>query len=91
MKLAIYQGPSTEGDIDAALAVVDRYLAASAIAGADMVVFPELFLPGYNQPDLHKTMAQTKDGPWEEQLAALAKTHSCGITIGWANSCTYLL
>jgi len=84
MKLAIYQGPSTEGDIDAALAVVNTYLAASATAGADMVVFPELFLPGYNQPDLHKSMAQPKGGSWEEQLASLASTHSCGITIGWA-------
>lgn len=84
MKLAIYQGPSTEGDIDAALAIVDKYLTASATAGADMVVFPELFLPGYNQPDLHKSLAQPKDGPWEEHLAAQARTRGCGITIGWA-------
>ena len=84
MKLAIYQGPSTEGDIDSALAVVNANVAASATAGASMVVFPELFLPGYNQPDLHKSMAQPKDGPWEKSLATLARTHGCGITIGWA-------
>ena len=61
MKLAIYQGPSTEGDIDSALAVVNANVAASATAGASMVVFPELFLPGYNQPCLLYTSPSPRD------------------------------
>nr|WP_319948683.1 carbon-nitrogen hydrolase family protein [uncultured Shimia sp.] len=84
MKVAIYQGASPEGDVDLALKTVERSVATASQFGAQMVVFPELFLPGYNQPDLHTTMAQTKSGPWQTALSDIAKTHQCGITIGWA-------
>jgi predicted amidohydrolase len=84
MKLAIYQGPSLEGDVDAALKVIERTLLCVSLGGAHMVVFPELFLPGYNQADLHKTMAQTKNGLWDEILSGFALKYRCGITIGWA-------
>ncbi len=84
MKLALYQGPSPAGDPDAAFAVIEGKLRASAASGADMVVFPELFLPGYNQPQLHASLAQPQGGPWEVQLASLAKSANCGLTIGWA-------
>ena len=49
-----------------------------------MVVFPELFLPGYNQPELHQSLSQTKDRTWEKRLSDLAKQHCCGLTVGWA-------
>ena len=84
MKLAIYQGPSQEGDIDAALNTIEKTLSCVSSGGADMVVFPELFLPGYNQPDLHKKLAQRKDGLWDDTLSRLALKYHCGITIGWA-------
>ncbi len=50
----------------------------------EMVVFPELFLPGYNQMETHTCVAQAQGGAWETKLAALAKEHGCGLTIGWA-------
>lgn len=84
MKLALYQGPSPAGDPAAAFATVEGKLLAAAAAGAEMAVFPELFLPGYNQPQLHPSLAQPQGGPWEERLAALAKSANCGLTIGWA-------
>lgn len=84
MKLAIYQGPSLEGDIDAAFATIENTLACVSLGGADMVVFPELFLPCYNQPELHQSLSQTKDSEWEKQLSDLAKKHHCGLTVGWA-------
>lgn len=84
MKVAVYQGRSPEGDIDHALATVDKAVSAVAHAGAKMIVFPELFLPGYNQPELHTSMAQTQSGPWQTALAKITRTHRCGLTIGWA-------
>ena len=84
MKLAVYQGPSPQGDIDHALMIVDKALSAVSAAGAKMIVFPELFLPGYHQPELHKTMAQQQAGPWEQELEQLTRKHGCGLTIGWA-------
>ncbi len=84
MKLALYQGPSPQGDVAFALTKVKTILSSAADAGAQMTVFPELFLPGYNQPDQHHSMAQPQRGPWEQELSVLARTANCGLTIGWA-------
>ena len=46
MRLALYQGPSPAGDPEAAFATIEGKLLAAAAAGADMMLFPELFLPG---------------------------------------------
>lgn len=84
MKIALYQGPSPCGDMALAFEKIESMLSSAACAGADMVVFPELFLPGYNQPGFHQSMSQPKDGPWEQDLAKLAIQTQCAITIGWA-------
>lgn len=78
MRLALYQCPSPAGDVGAGLAVIDTALAQAAGAGADMLVMPELFLPGYNA-----SMARPPD--WEETMARLRATvarHGLGLTIG---------
>jgi len=84
MIIAAYQGPSPEGDTKCALAKVNETLAKAALKKVEMVVFPELFLPGYNQMETHTCVAQAQGGAWETKLAALAKEHGCGLTIGWA-------
>lgn len=84
MKIAVYQGASCEGDIDRAYNAVKTTLLAASIAGVKMIVFPELFLPGYNQPALHRSMAQPQAGPWEKMLSNMARENACGLTIGWA-------
>jgi len=86
MKLALYQGPAIDGDIEAGFIRIEKQLSAAALAGADMTVFPEVFLPGYNRPDLHKSLAQPLGGEWMQRLSALAKRTGCGITIGWAET-----
>lgn len=84
MKLALYQGPPPQGDVEAAFARLERLLAASAAAGARMLVAPELFLPGYNQPDLHGLLAQPLDSEWTARLARMTAAAGCGLTLGWA-------
>lgn len=83
MKLALHQGRSPAGDAEAAFAAIDRTLAAASAAGAAMAVFPELFLPGYNFADI-AALAQPLDGAWGARLAALARRHGCGLTLGLA-------
>lgn len=59
-------------------------LRAAAAAGARMLVAPELYLPGYNQPDRHRSAAQPRAGDWEQRLAEMARASGCGLTVGWA-------
>ncbi|WP_241649120.1 carbon-nitrogen hydrolase family protein [Paenirhodobacter populi] len=84
MKLILSQPMPTDGRIEAAFAHVETLLAVARAAGADMVLLPELFLPGYNRPDLHGTLAQPLDGPWIARLRQMARDSRCGITLGLA-------
>lgn len=84
MKLALYQGPSLAGGIGDALAKVDQMASAATRAGAEMIVFPELLLPGYNQPDLIPALAQPCGGTWESAVGKIAATHRCAVVFGWA-------
>lgn len=84
MKLAVYQAPTTRGDIAGAMAGVTAMMAAAAQAGAKMLVAPELVLPGYNCPDLHAELAQPVDGAWLRDLQAQAARIGCGVTLGFA-------
>ncbi len=84
MKIGLYQGPPVEGDVEEGFARIRQQLDAAARAGARMVVFPELFLPGYNQPALHLGQSQPLGGDWCNRLATLSREAGCGLTIGWA-------
>lgn len=84
MKLALYQGPSPAGNINHAFDVIARVLCTAAAGGATMALMPELFLPGYNQPDRFADLAQPQGGDWQPRLSDLCRTHGCGLTIGWA-------
>ncbi|MBB94863.1 MAG: nitrilase [Rhodobacteraceae bacterium] len=84
MTLAIYQGPPVQGDPEAGLERLARQLSAAAMAGARMLVAPELFLPGYNRPDLHGQLAQPQGGAWCQRLSDMARAAGCGLTVGWA-------
>ncbi len=84
MKIALHLGPPMGGDIAAGFARLDSQTRASAAAGAAMIVFPELFLPGYNRPDLHASLSQPQGGAWWGRIASIAREAGCGITLGWA-------
>ncbi|CAM3611896.1 (R)-stereoselective amidase [Vibrio aerogenes CECT 7868] len=87
MKVGLYQSLPTDGEIEKGFSTIENCLSAAVQGGAQMLVFPELFLPGYNRPDLHRAAAQTMDGAWMQRLSGLTKEYSCGLTIGWAEAC----
>ncbi|MGX9417918.1 carbon-nitrogen hydrolase family protein [Vibrio sp. WJH972] len=86
MKIGLCQALPIDGDIESGFTTIETNLRAAAEAGAEMVVFPELYLPGYNRPDLHQELAQSIDGDWINRLTALVKKYGCGLTLGWAES-----
>ena len=78
-RLALYQGSSPSGDEDAAFAAIERTLSASAAMGADLAVFPEAYLLGYN---LGQMISQPLDGPWVQRLGQLAQKTGVAVVCG---------
>lgn len=81
--LALWQGPSPDASDDRAFADLGAAMTAAAAIGAVTLVAPEVFLPGYNQPDI-PARAQPRGGPWHQRLAALARSTGCGVVLGYA-------
>lgn len=84
MKLALWQTQPTNGRIEAGFSALCMQLQAAALAGARLLLVPELFLPGYNRPDLHARLAQPLDGAWIARLRESAARAGCGLCLGWA-------
>ncbi|MBF6841972.1 nitrilase-related carbon-nitrogen hydrolase, partial [Acinetobacter baumannii] len=53
MRIALAQINPTVGDIDANAAKVSEWIVLARSEGADLVVFPELCVPGYPAEDLY--------------------------------------
>lgn len=83
LRVALLQDISPMSDIGAALVTLDRALRMAGAAGAQMLVAPEAYLPGYNQPDI-ASAALPRRGPWAEALAASCLVSGCGLCVGYA-------
>jgi nitrilase len=83
MRLALWQGTSPEGDLDRALAEAEAALAAAAALGATALVLPEVWLPGYNQPDI-PARALTRDSPPLQRLSQMARAARTTLVTGYA-------
>jgi nitrilase len=83
MRLALLQSPSPMGDLDAACSAAETALAAAAAMGAAALVLPEVWLPGYNQPDI-PARALPPGSPPLNRLAQAAKRHATALVLGYA-------
>jgi predicted amidohydrolase len=79
MRLALYQAPSPAGNIPAGLDVVQQSLMQAASDDIEMLVLPELFLPGYRAVS---TVPPTNWENVEPRLSELCRTSGVGLTIG---------
>ena len=82
-RVAIWQGPSPEGDIKLAFTALGQAMRAAAAMGARVLVAPELYLPGYNQDNLAE-VAQVRGGAWHQRLSAMAIAAGCAVVVGYA-------
>lgn len=85
MRVAVLQSPSPMGDIDAACTQAGRALAAAGAMGAAVLVLPEVWLPGYNQPNI-KELAFTPDSAPMRRLSFAAKAANCALVAGYAEA-----
>lgn len=83
MRLALWQGTSPASDLAAACAQAEAALSAASALGATALVLPEVWLPGYNQPDI-PAKALPLDSPILHRLAQAAKAARTALVLGYA-------
>lgn len=83
MKIALWQGTSPAADLERACAQAEAALTAAAAMGAAAMVLPEVWLQGYNQPDI-ATRALALDSPPLHRLAQAARTTATALVVGYA-------
>ncbi|WP_417264482.1 nitrilase-related carbon-nitrogen hydrolase [Celeribacter sp.] len=81
LTVALWQAPSVEGNCDLAINQIAKATASAGNAGANVIVFPELFLTGYERPNLAE-LALTRDA-LAVRLAPIAQTAGCAICVGY--------
>lgn len=85
LRLAVWQGHSPAGDIAKGVAALTQALQAAGAMGAAVLVAPEVWLPGYNQPDISKC-AIAADAPPVIALQAACRASGCGLIFGFAEA-----
>ena len=83
-KVGLVQLNSALGDSSANLERAIPYVARAAGQGADLVMFPELYLQGYRADELNAATAEPIPGPSTERLLDEARKHNIYIVMGMA-------
>jgi predicted amidohydrolase len=83
MKLAVCQHPGCEGRKAESLDGMERMAEAAAGRGALLVVFPEMFLTGYNIGEAAHDLAEPMGGPSAARAAAIARQAGISILYGY--------
>jgi len=83
MKIALYQGAGEPADVTENLAVIEHQALAAADQGADLIVFPELFLSGYNIGRTVQELAEQSDGPACQQASQIARQANIALLYGY--------
>jgi predicted amidohydrolase len=83
MKLAIYQGSGTPSDVAANLILLEQASANAAKQQANLLIFPELFLTGYNIGDAVKECAEPVDGRSLQFAARIARAYGLALLFGY--------
>ena len=84
MKLAIFQMNSVDRSVTENAALFDQACADAKSGNADLIIFPEMALTGYNiGADRIRKLAEPCDGPMIQTLRDMAKHHRIGVLCGF--------
>ena len=83
MKIALYQGAGQPTRINENLNTIKRKAFSAAEQGADLIIFPELFLSGYNIGKTVQELAEAADGPACQKAARIARELNIAILYGY--------
>ena len=84
--IALFQGSAVDGDVEGNLCKMKTRMQEASKRGAELIIFPELFLTDYlSMTEVKlKSLAQQKDGPAFKQLSAAARDNSIAVIYGYA-------
>ena len=83
-RIALAQIAPTLFDKDWNLAKAGEAMRDAASGGATAILFPELYLTGYNLGERAVEMAEREDGPSIRRVAELARIHQIAVLMGYA-------
>ena len=83
MKIAVCQGISPGGDVAVALEQIRCQALTASEAQAGLVIFPEMFLTGYNIGDAVFSLAEPADGPSAAAVENIARDSGISILYGY--------
>ena len=82
--VALFQGSARNGDVEFNLGRMKEQVHRAALAGAELLIFPELFLSGYCVPaDEMKMIAEERDGPSFQELSRTARESNTAVLYGY--------
>ena len=82
--VALFQGNAKDGDVEFNLDMMKEQIHRAASAGAELIIFPELFLSGYHVPaEEMKMVAEQRDGPSFQELSKTAKESNIAVLYGY--------
>ena len=85
LTLALVQHVSTPGDLSAGLERISTYAEKANQAGADLLLFPEASLTGYNNSlETNRNIAPSANGEHQQAIASICNRFSIAIAYGFA-------
>ena len=84
MKVGLYQGTGTPLDVTANLELLAQVAVTAAKQNVTLLIFPELFLTGYNIGDAVKQLAEPWQGRSLQLAAEIAREHHVALLFGYA-------
>ena len=82
--LALFQGRARNGDVRFNLKKIEEQTKRAAATGAELIIFPELFLSGYGVPaEEMKNVAEERDGPSFQELSKTADESNIAVLYGY--------
>ena len=84
MKIALYQGEGRSARVDENIEIIRRSAFSAARQGADLIIFPELFLTGYNIGSAAHELAEPADGSSSRKTAQIAGSADIAMLYGYS-------
>jgi predicted amidohydrolase len=83
MKVAIYQGQGRQKRVAKNLDIIRSAAMSAAKQEARLIIFPEMFLTGYNIGDAVFGLAEPPNGPGAQKAAAIAREANIALLYGY--------